>query len=169
MNKSVYNIYNKVKNIGAFTSYIFDVSISEFFSLLASGNSLYILSNTIKKDINLISKYINKYSINYLYLPPVLLSQLPRIKYNSLDKIIYAGEPCDRDTALYWSIKYKLYNYYGPTEGTIYVTGKQIDKDNIESIGPPISNTKAYVLSNDLSPLPIGAIGEIIYRGSRSC
>ena len=165
LNKSVYKNTYTTKNIAAFTSYIFDVSVSEFFSLLLSGNSLHILSDTTKKDINLISKYINKHSINYLYLPPVLLSELPRIKYNNLDKIVYAGEPCDKDTALYWSTKYKLYNYYGPTEASVYATGKQVEGDNMESIGSPIFNTKVYVLSGCLSPLPIGAIGELYIGG----
>ena len=166
LNKNVYKNTYSTKNIAAFTSYIFDVSVSEFFSLLLSGNSLHILSNTTKKDINLISKYINKHSINYLYLPPVLLSGLPRIKYNNLNKIVYAGESCDKDTALYWSIKYKLYNYYGPTEASVYATGKQVEDDNVESIGKPISNSKAYVLSKCLSPLPIGAIGELYIGGA---
>ena len=166
MNKSVYNVYNKLKNIAAFTSYIFDVSVSEFFSLLLSGNILHILPDITKNDSLLISKYINRYSINYLYLPPVLLSQLPKIKYNTLDKIIYAGEACDKDTALYWSKRYKLYNYYGPTETTIYLSGKQIINSDVESIGRPISNTKAYVLSTELSPLPVGAIGELYIGGA---
>ena len=163
------NIYNKHKqNIAAFTSYTFDVSVSEFFCALISGNSLNILSNTTKKDALLISKYINEHSINYLYLPPVVLSQLPRVKYKTLDKIVYAGEPCDRNTALYWSTSCKLYNYYGPTEGTIYVTGKKIINDNVASIGSigsPIANSKTYVLSSELLPLPIGAIGELYVSG----
>ena len=160
------NIYNKHKqNISAFTSYTFDVSVSEFFCALISGNSLNILSNTTKKDALLISKYINEHSINYLYLPPVVLSELPRVKYKTLDKIVYAGEPCDRNTALYWSTSYKLYNYYGLTEGTVHFTEKKIINGNVASIGSPISNSKAYVLSSELLPLPIGAIGELYVSG----
>ena len=160
------NIYNKHKqNITAFTSYTFDMSVAEFFCALISGNSLNILSNTTKKDALLISKYINEHSINYLYLLPVVLSQLPRVKYKTLDKIVYGGEPCDRNTALYWSRSCKLYNSYGPTEGTIGVTGREIINDNVGSIGSPIANSKAYVLSSELLPVPIGAIGELYLSG----
>ena len=160
------NIYNKHKqNIAAFTSYTFDVSVSEFFCALLSGNSLNILSNTTKKDALLISKYINKHSINYLSLPPVVLSQLPRVEYKTLDKIVYGGEPCDRNTALYWSRSCKLYNSYGPTEVTIHFTEKKIINGNVASIGSPIANSKTYVLSSELLPLPIGAIGELYLSG----
>ena len=160
------NIYNKHKqNISAFTSYTFDVSVSEFFCALISGNSLNILSNTTTKDALSISKYINEHAINYLYLPPVVLSQLPRVEYKTLDKIVYAGEPCDRKTALYWSRSCKLYNYYGLTEGTIHFTEKKIINGNVASIGSPIANSKVYVLSSELLPVPIGAIGELYVSG----
>ncbi|STX38341.1 non-ribosomal peptide synthetase [Legionella feeleii] len=151
--------------ITAFTSYAFDVSVSEFFVPLLHGDELHLLSNTLRKDILATSKYINDNQINYVYLPPVLLANLPRIKYPSLEAIIYAGEPCDSQTAHYWSNKTKLYNYYGPTETSIYATGLQIEVDEVNLIGKPIANTTAYVLSQEMMPQPIGIIGELYIGG----
>ncbi len=151
--------------ITAFTSYAFDVSVSEFFVPLIHGNELHILSNTLRKDILATSKYINDNQINYVYLPPVLLAQLPRIKYPTLKGIIYAGEPCDAETARYWSNKTKLFNYYGPTEAAIYATGLEILKDEVHLIGKPIANTTIYVLNAEKKPQPIGVIGELYIGG----
>ncbi|WP_347252434.1 amino acid adenylation domain-containing protein, partial [Legionella sp.] len=164
-------VYQKNNNsdepvkITAFTSYAFDVSVSELFVPLLRGDELHLLSNTLRKDILATSKYINKHEINYVYLPPVLLANLPRIKYPSLRAIIYAGEPCDRETAHYWSNKVKLYNYYGPTETSIYATGKQIKVDEVNLIGKPIANTTAYVLNAEKLPVPIGISGELYIGG----
>jgi acyl-coenzyme A synthetase/AMP-(fatty) acid ligase len=94
-----------------------------------------------------------------------LLAKLPRIAYKSLCGIIYAGEPCDANTGKYWSKYCKLYNYYGPTEATIYATGKQIIDGDTNLIGKPINNTTAYVLDKNLNLVPIGAIGELYVGG----
>ncbi|WP_028389548.1 non-ribosomal peptide synthetase [Legionella fairfieldensis] len=151
--------------ITAFTSYAFDVSVSEFFVPLLRGDELHLLSETLRRDILATSKYINENQINYVYLPPVLLANLPRIKYPSLKGLIYAGEPCDSETARYWSNKTKLYNYYGPTETSIYATGLQIKTDEVHLIGKPIANTTAYVLNAEKKPQPVGIIGELYIGG----
>ena len=124
---SLDNTYDFIKGnkVSAFTSYVFDVSVSEFFVALFKGAALYLLCDKIRADSGLISKYIIDNNINYLYLPPALLSSLPKIKYETLEGVIYAGEPCDIETGKYWSNHYKLYNYYGPTEVTIYASGQQ--------------------------------------------
>ena len=58
---------------------------------------------------------------------------------------------------------------YGITETTVHVTYKKISEKIIleenKEIGKVIPDLKAYVLSSDLSPLPIGAIGELYVGG----
>jgi acyl-coenzyme A synthetase/AMP-(fatty) acid ligase len=72
----------------------------------------------------------------------------------------------------------KLINIYGSSEVsadvTYYPVAPVVQQNFILSflenyaasiIGSPISNTKAYVLSSDLVPLPIGGIGELYIGG----
>lgn len=151
--------------ITAFTSYSFDVSVSEFFVPLLSGNELHILNNEQRKDIKSTSEYIKNKRINYLYLPPILLANLPKIPHPSLIGIIYAGEPCDKQTASYWSQHTNLYNYYGPTETTIYTTGLKINNNEVELIGVPVQNTTAYILDIYKNLQPPGIIGELYIGG----
>jgi amino acid adenylation domain-containing protein len=163
--KKIYDLKPGEKS-AAFTHYTFDVSVSEFFSALFSGAELHILSNEVRKDPTLISAYIESHDIHYLYLPPVLLSVLPQVVYKALRGIIYAGEACDVSTGSYWSNQYKLFNYYGPTETTIYATGKQVIDGDTHLIGKPIINTEVYALDDYLKPVPIGAIGELYIGGA---
>jgi amino acid adenylation domain-containing protein len=156
---------NPGEKSAAFCNYVFDVSVSEFFIPLFKGAELHILSNEVRKDSALISDYIQSYDIHYLYLPPVLLSTFPQLYYENLKGIIYAGEVCDASTGNYWSEQCQLFNYYGPTEATIYALGKQIIQGDVHLIGKPINNTVAYVLNNYLNPVPIGAIGELYIGG----
>jgi amino acid adenylation domain-containing protein len=162
---AVYDI-KKIKKVSAYTSYVFDVSVSELFNSLLQGLELHILTNAIRADGVALSTYFTTNKINLVYLPPVLLSQLPEKPYPDLNSLIYAGEPCDKQTVKLWSAKVKLFNYYGPTELSIYATGKQLFTDEAEQIGKPIENTKAYVLDNNNSPVPIGVIGELYISGA---
>jgi amino acid adenylation domain-containing protein len=162
---STYDL-TKGNKLTAFTSYTFDVSVSEFFTGLLRGGELHLLSERIRSNPLLISEYIKNNEINYLYLPPVLLANLPHVKYNALLAVIYAGEPCNKDSSQYWSDHYKLYNYYGPTETSIYASSKQIINGDTHLIGSPISNTRYYVLDKNHNPLPLGVIGELYIGGA---
>ena len=59
-----------------------------------------------------------------------------------------------------------LWNVYGPTETTVWsaagvVTGAAMAGD----IGPPIDNTRVYVLDERLMPVPVGVVGEVCLAG----
>ncbi|PNW15244.1 hypothetical protein C1637_02115, partial [Chryseobacterium lactis] len=173
--KNVVNVISQIRvaygfsegeKITAYTSYVFDVSVSEFFNALLYGNELHLLEESIKKDADSISHYLLKHNIAYTYLPPVMLSVLPRIEYPALKGILYAGEPCDFETGKYWSEYTSLYNLYGPTEATIYATYKKVEHGDVHLIGRPIGNTSAYVLDSSHRPVPVGAMGELYLGGN---
>jgi amino acid adenylation domain-containing protein len=162
----LYDIYGKAVKVTAYTSYVFDVSVSEIFASLLQGLELHILADKIRMDSVALSDYFIDNEINLVYLPPVLLGQLPKRNYPNLKSLIYAGEPCDKHIAQLWAPSVKLYNYYGPTETSIYATCKEIISDEVDQIGRPLQNTKAYVLDSNNAPVPIGATGELYISGA---
>ncbi|MEM9243697.1 MAG: AMP-binding protein, partial [Pseudomonadota bacterium] len=149
-----------------FTSYVFDVSVSEIFSTILQGASLHLLSDEVKQDSEALRHYLLRYKITYTYLPPIVLSQLPRENYSSLRSIVYAGEPLDKKSREYWSDRLNLFNCYGPTEATVYTTVANFMSGDIDSIGYPIQNTKLYVLDGYHNPVPTGVIGELYIGGA---
>ncbi len=159
-------IYNEnIQNCTFFTSYNFDVSVSEIFCTLTKGKTLHVLSENLKKSPEDLGHYINENKINLVYLPPVILSVLPKFEYNSLHSILYAGELGPREACFYWSSKKQVYNLYGPTETTIYSIGKEILESEVEQIGKPLHNYKAYILDNYQNPVPVGVSGELYISG----
>jgi amino acid adenylation domain-containing protein/non-ribosomal peptide synthase protein (TIGR01720 family) len=162
----LYSLYREGLKVSAYTSYVFDVSVSEIFSTLLQGSELHLLPQSIRTDSVAISEYLQSNKIVLAYLPPVMLSQLPVVEHPHLKTLIYAGEPCDKYTAGQWSSRVKLYNYYGPTEASVYATFKEIGSDEVEQIGKPLSNTEVYVLDSFGQVVPVGVAGELYIGGS---
>lgn len=59
----------------------------------------------------------------------------------------------------------KLYNVYGPTETTMWVTEHYISNVNNIAIGKPLANTQIYILDKNRKPLPTGVAGELCISG----
>ena len=59
----------------------------------------------------------------------------------------------------------KIYDEYGPTETTVGVCHSSVYPDKNFTIGKQYNNTTIYILSSSLTPLPIGAIGELYIGG----
>lgn len=151
--------------IAAFTNFVFDVSVTEIFCSLLYGNELHLLQNQTRQDPHDLSRYLNEQRINLVYLPPAVLAVLPRIQYPALVSIIFAGEPCDLTVGRYFAERFALYNYYGPTEASIYVTGKRVDNEAVNDIGYALPQMRAYVLDEQLRPVAQGESGELYVSG----
>ncbi|MGH9102578.1 MAG: AMP-binding protein, partial [Acidimicrobiales bacterium] len=70
----------------------------------------------------------------------------------------------------------RLLNHYGPTEATVGCTAYRFDRGSVESaglggsaeavpIGAPVWNSRAYVVDEDLRPVPLGQAGELVLAG----
>jgi amino acid adenylation domain-containing protein len=59
-----------------------------------------------------------------------------------------------------------LWNLYGPTETTVWsAAGVVTSAAEAAHIGPPIENTRMYVLDERLTPAPSGVVGEVWIAG----
>ncbi len=104
----------------------FDVSISSFLPAIISGACVYTTSNDGIKYINVL-RLIDKYKLTSIQIVPSVfrlgLSLLKRIDFTSVKNCILTGEATD--VLLYNEISpflksSKIFNYYGPTECTVY-------------------------------------------------
>jgi acyl-CoA synthetase (AMP-forming)/AMP-acid ligase II len=61
----------------------------------------------------------------------------------------------------------ELFNLYGPTETTIYTNGAAVENtDQPLSVGPVLLGNRAYVLDDNLEPVPVGVVGRVYLSGT---
>jgi len=161
-----------------FASISFDVSFQEIFSTWLSGGSLVVVTEIQHSDISCLSNIIQDNSIQRLFLPVAVLLFLEKtnaelLKSNaSVKEIIVAGEQLQITPALrdfFMNTDCSLINQYGPAESHV-VTAYRLGSDpqswcDLPAIGKPIDNTSIYILDKNLSPVPIGVVGEIYIAG----
>ncbi|MGI0116123.1 amino acid adenylation domain-containing protein [Zooshikella sp. RANM57] len=151
----------------ASTSINFDLSIFEIFVSLSFGKKILLVTNalTIKNCINNQTTLLNT-------VPSIAKALLDERAIPSSVKIInLAGEPLTKSLVnrLYQETSVeKVFNLYGPSEDTTYSTFIEIIEGSSQepTIGKPISNTTAYVLSPEQTLLPIGVPGELYIGGA---
>ena len=152
-----------------FSNYFFDASVEQMFLALLNGGSLVIPD---KQDIrnHRLPDIIEKHQVTHLNATPSYLEGLPDLSYlKTLKLIVAGGEVCSMKLAKKMASYCSFYNTYGPTENTVTSTFLRYSKEDRDkktlSIGRPIHNTKAYILSEDRDLLPIGEVGELCLAG----
>lgn len=153
-----------VKNGLWFANYTFDAHVSEVFTALGNGHSLFFINGAERTDILALQAYIQKYSVDVATLPPVLLS---KETFLPLKTLVVAGDVTNAEVMrLYSDNNVTLINAYGPTEATVCATLHYYKEGDLNTnIGGSIGNAKTYVLDSDLKILPIGMIGELYIGG----
>ncbi|ONI86891.1 hypothetical protein ALI144C_09525, partial [Actinosynnema sp. ALI-1.44] len=157
----------QLTNVLASTSVCFDLSVYEIFAPLAIGGSITLTENnaldlivTDPGDITLIN------TVPSVAQELLTSEALPR----TAATINLAGEALSPALvrALYDQPHIKaVNNLYGPSEDTTYSThALTTSTDQRTPIGKPLHNTQAYVLDDNLHPVPVGSIGELYLGGA---
>jgi amino acid adenylation domain-containing protein/non-ribosomal peptide synthase protein (TIGR01720 family) len=146
------------------TSYSFDLSIFELFYTLSSGKTLRVI-----KDGLHIANYLQRDKNILINTVPIVVKQLldTGVDLRNVVAINMAGEPIPqivKQKLPYQTIEIR--NLYGPSEDTTYSTLFKFEKENhIQNIGKPLSNTKIYIVDENLELSPIGSHGELCISG----
>ncbi len=157
------------------SSFSFDSSVAGIFWTLCDGGTLVLPGDGQERDIFQVAGLIHEYSVSHmLSLPSVyslLLDNAASGQIASLTTVCVAGEECtphlvDRHFQSMPGVR--LYNEYGPTEGTVWSTVYECkpgqDKSGVP-IGRAIPNVQIYILDRHLNPVPVGVKGEIYIGG----
>jgi amino acid adenylation domain-containing protein len=155
-----------------FTSLSFDNSVSEIFSSLSSGASLYLLQDNVRLDKHRLWDFINEHSITYVSLTPTMLQgcqDMPPL--STLQTVISMGEampPTLLQALKVMAPNSSIFNAYGPTETTVGALIWKHSTDHcgdIVPIGRPYANQHVYLLDERGRPVPLGATGELFIGG----
>ncbi len=153
----------------------FDVSIQEIATAWLCGSTLVLIEENVKKDIVFLANFINKNSIERVFLPPAvfnILIEMFDFCHNgiSLKEIFVAGEAIVlSDRVRHFLDKFKkcdLWNHYGPTE-THVVTRHLIKSNDLTAfIGFPIPNVRLHILNKNMVSAPPYAFGDLYVSGA---
>ncbi|GAB3804010.1 hypothetical protein GCM10028819_34830 [Spirosoma humi] len=153
----------------AVTTISFDIAGLELFLPQLVGATLVLADTETTKDGWALLNAISEHAITIIQATPATYKMMLLAGWEQrFDlKILCCGEPMPKDLAQKLTARCtSLWNMYGPTETTIYSTGKQIlASDEVITIGRPIQNTQVYILDEQRKQLPVGAIGEIYLAG----
>ena len=167
--------YEKVSVVAGVSNYAFDGSIFDIFFSLINGKKLILIDKNHLLDLSLLDNQFIKYNVDTVFITTALFNSLVSNQSKSLDvlqQILFGGEACNIETVNNFKSRYKktsLIHVYGPTENIVYASYCNLNGYNTKNavpIGAHLSDKKLYILDNNLSPVPIGVIGELYIGGA---
>ncbi|MBS4536699.1 amino acid adenylation domain-containing protein [Clostridium sp. D2Q-14] len=151
--RDVFDVENFEK-VAFLTSISFDIHLVETIFPLVNGKTLLVTENK-KQSHSDISKFLAINKVDFLQLTPSRLKLLLQDGKNtvflkSLKYLLIGGEAFPK-FLLKKVKKYtnaKIFNMYGPTEATIWVSCADLTDTNTISIGKAFSNSELYIEDN---------------------
>ncbi|PWU13141.1 MAG: hypothetical protein C5B50_19895 [Verrucomicrobia bacterium] len=152
----------------AVTTLSFDIAALELFMPLIMGGRVVIASRETAMDGPELASLMSSSGATFMQATPATWRLLIESGWKGQPglKILCGGEALKRDLADELLKRAAVvWNFYGPTETTIWSTAWKVCSGENISIGRPLANTQIYILDKNLQPVPIGAVGELHIGG----
>lgn len=154
----------------ALATVTFDLATVEIYTPLLAGAELILVDNATSRNGEQLADLVTTQGVTFIQATPATLRMLWEAGWRGSKKLVVIScaeaLPMDLARKLMETCR-SLWNFYGPTETTIYATGIQIlPTDEFITIGRPIDNTQVYILDEQLRALPPGKAGEIGIAGA---
>ncbi|ORX41338.1 acetyl-CoA synthetase-like protein [Anaeromyces robustus] len=182
INESKYCLYkifhdNQFQNVLAFSKFSFVMCFEDNFDHLLHGKTIILSNEKQYNDPEVLGQLIKKYKVGFIVCSPTRIrSYLKNNEFKTslrnIKAMILGGENGTAELFEYLTTltDASLYHSYGQTENTANVILNPIKLEEIKNkknvpIGRPTSKNEAYILDNDLNPVPIGVKGVIYISG----
>ncbi|MEV4442682.1 amino acid adenylation domain-containing protein, partial [Streptomyces sp. NPDC049577] len=156
----------------------FDVSVWQMLAPLVVGGRVLAVGQELAADAVGLFRLVARDGVTVLEVVPSLL----RAALDSWDEgaevpapaalrhLVVTGEELPGELCRRWFARFPgipVVNAYGPTECSDDVTHAVITEgaDGTSPIGRAIRNTRLYVLSDELQPVPVGVAGDLYVAG----
>jgi amino acid adenylation domain-containing protein len=148
----------------------FDIATMDMLLPLLSGATVVVASRQAAGFPFELARLIRKHDITLLQATPFTWRLLASFGWKGKPdlRMISGGEALPLDLAnRLIPLGRELWNFYGPTEATIWSGALQLQREEkIVPLGPPIANTRFYVLDETGNLLPPGFPGELCIGGA---
>ncbi|MEM8906444.1 MAG: amino acid adenylation domain-containing protein, partial [Bacteroidota bacterium] len=154
-------------------NFSFDAAVFNLFNTLLNGSSLYVIPEKDFADPRQVKQFIQKHQINSAAFSTAFFNTLVDFDvelFRGFRNICFGGEPASAkhiNKAFSVTGPGVLSNSYGPTEATVCSTNFLVQEahDAPTPIGPPIANTRIYLVDSAERLVGIGVVGEIWIGG----
>lgn len=176
--KETFNITEQTK-FGNQTPFYFSMSITDVFSTILTGATLYIIPKMYFSFPVKLLEYLKEKEINTIYWVPSALcivanlGALEEVQLPNLKKILFAGEVMPMKQLNMWREKFPdtmFANLYGPTETTdictYYIVDRKFENTETLPIGRHCNNCDVLIIKEDGTKAEKGEEGELCARGS---
>ncbi|KAF9892619.1 hypothetical protein FE257_001021 [Aspergillus nanangensis] len=158
---------HKNSRVLQFASVAFDASVVEMLTTLLAGGCICIPNEEDRQ--NRLGSFINELRVSWALLTPSVARILNPKTLSSLETIVLGGEGMNSDDVRRWQSHVTLINAYGPSECSVISTvqpNSRVLRNEWSNIGWPTGGA-CWVVSpgGSCSPLPVGAVGELLIDG----
>ncbi|MBO9729964.1 MAG: amino acid adenylation domain-containing protein [Chitinophaga sp.] len=154
----------------AVTTYGFDISCLELFAPLISGGTVYIAGKEDTTDGWRLNALIGKVKPTHMQATPATWQMLLASGWeNEVQLVIMTGGEALGETLkerLVAISEKEAWNFYGPTETTIWSTAAILAANKPVNIGQPVANTQVYILNGGGALCPPGVPGQLCIGGA---
>src|SRR6185295_7804353 len=142
---------------------------------LSTGARVVIAKPDGHQDSAYLVETINRHGITSIYFVPtmllVFLKEIAPGACTSLKRVICGGDsfPNEGVRDFFARLGAELHHSYGPTETSIAAsewTCQPDDRSPRVPIGRPLANTEAYILDEEMQPMPVGVADELYLGGA---
>ena len=156
----------------ASTAFSFDISALELYLPLAVGARVVVASRDQVEFPDEFTALLGRWRPTVVQATPSFWKMLFESGWrgNPSLKVLCGGEALPRDLAArLLECTGELWNMYGPTETTVWSTVHRVAAGDLGRpsipIGTPIGNTQVLVVDEELRPVPVGVVGELLVGG----
>ncbi|NLF34686.1 MAG: amino acid adenylation domain-containing protein, partial [Clostridiales bacterium] len=150
----------------------FDAFVLESVAALLNGRTVVLPEDEALESPARLGRLISSYAVGSLALTPSRLSaflQHPAFltAASALESVVCGGEafPSDLLQRLQLYTNANVYNQYGPSETTVGVSIKRLNRTAQITAGAPMQNCRLYILDDWMNPLPVGIYGNLYVGG----
>ena len=160
----------------------FDASAIDIYSSLLNGGTIVIVPKEIELNPKEVVNIIKKENVTRIFTVHKWIEQIQKIsieEHIQLNKLRFIGtgaevlKPKKFEKLLKKMPKLNIFNTYGPTEATMFITKHKVVKkdliNNNSPIGGLMPNMRALIVNKNNEILPINIQGElVIYQDNES-
>ena len=150
------------------TTPAFDLSVPDLYLPLVTGARLALATRAEASDPHVLAALLERFEVSLMQATPATWRMLVDDGWPGRAQLraICGGEnlPGALAAALAGRVG-ALWNYYGPTEATVWSTCARVYTDGAVSLGAPLANTTCVLLGEDGEPVADGESGELCIGG----